>query len=375
MNLAKKTIGIMGATGYVGREAVKTLLAFTDHNIMLGGREPEKLRSIFPAMESRGDCLHADIYNRDQLYYFCSKCDLVINCAGPAKQILDRVAAAAIDQGVHYVDVAGDIHLYKQLRKRNQEIAEKKLLFIVSAGVYPGLSEVVPAYVAETYFDEIDLLAVFFAGQGGFSLNAAYDIVCSIEEDTGLGMTYCKNGAAQKIEGAFHSSYELPSPAGKVDAYPVLNPEFKQIAARYKIKSAYFYNTYPNKSVLNKFVMIKALAQYKTEEQKKASAKILVEQYAEKKKEAGDFTMLHLIATGNKNGKYLELVSNLLYKNDWNTLSGIVAANAARLVAEGNRERAGCFFLTEGVNAAQLLELLSERNVGLSIHFSRGGRG
>jgi saccharopine dehydrogenase-like NADP-dependent oxidoreductase len=369
MNLDKKTIGILGATGYVGREAVKTLLAFTDHNIMIGGRDQEKLRKNFPELKAKGECLQVDIYNRDQLYYFCSKCDIVINCAGPSKQIIDRVASAAIDQCVHYVDVAGDMNLYGQLLKRKQEIEEKKLLFIVSAGVYPGLSELFPAYVAETYFDEIDLLEVFFAGQGGFSMNAAYDIVCSIAEDTGLGMTYCQNGEAKKIEGTFHSSYALPCPAGKVDTYPILNREFKQIANQYKIKSAFFYNTYPNKSVLNKFVMIKALEQYKTEEQKRASAKILTEQYGEKKKEANDFTMFHLITTGKKNGEDLQIVSNLLYKNDWNTLSGIVAANVARLIARGNQQRSGCFFVAEGVNTANLMSVLSEWNIGLKHTF------
>lgn len=366
----KKTIGIIGGTGYVGRETVKTILTFTDHNIMLGGRNQEKLRKIFPKMESRGDCLQVDVYNRDLLHNFCSKCDIVVNCAGPSKQILDMVASASIEQCAHYVDVSGDEYLYKQLMKRKQEIEEKKLLFIISAGLYPGLSEIFPAYVAEKYFDDIDLLELFFAGQGEFSLNAAYDIVCSIEEDNSLGMTYCKNGEAKKIDGEFHSKYTLPYPAGELDTYPILNQEFKRIAERYKIKSAYFYNTYQNKSVLSKFVMIKALEQYKTEEQKRASAKILTEQFGEKKKETNDFTMFHLIANGNKNGKHLQLVSNLLYKNDWNTLSGIIAANAARLVIEGNRKKFGCFFVAEGVNVTKLMDVLSDQNIFLKHTFT-----
>ncbi|MCI1694816.1 saccharopine dehydrogenase family protein [Aneurinibacillus aneurinilyticus] len=361
----KKTIGILGATGYVGRAAVQTILSFTNHHLLLGGRNQEKLCKLFPMIESRADYLQVDIYNRELLYHFCGKCDIVVNCAGPSKQMLDRVASACIEQGVHYVDVSGDEHLYKQLMKRKQEIEEKELLFIISAGVYPGLSEIFPAYVAETYFDNIDLLELFFAGQGGFSLNAAYDIVCSIEEDTGLGMTYCKHGEAKKIDGPFHRNYSLPVPAGKRDTYPVLNEEFTQMAKRKKIKSAYFYNTYQNNSILNQFVMIKALEQYKTEEQKRASAKMLTEQFGEKKKETNDFTMLHLIATGNKNGKKLQLVSTFLYQNDWNTLSGIIAANVARLMVEGNRRKSGCFFVAEGVHVTKLIDIVGKQNIDL----------
>lgn len=355
--MTKNTIGILGVSGRVGRAAVKTLLPLREYKLILGSRNQEKTRKVFPELETGVDCRPVDIYNKDLLEDFCRRCDLVVNCAGPSRQILDRVAAAAIEQGAHYVDVSGDERLYKQLMKRNREIKEKKLSVIISAGVYPGLSELFPAYVAEKYFEDLDLLELFFAGQGEFSLNAAYDIVCSIQDNTGLGMTYCENGEAKKITTAFHSSYLLPRPAGKLDTYPILNQEFKQLANRYNIKSAYFYNTYPNKSVLNKFVMIKALEQYKTEEQKRTSARILAEQYGGEKKETKDFTMFHLSAKGSKNGKPMQLDANVLFQNDWNTLSGIIAANVARLIIEGQRDP-GCFFAAEGVNAANLMKAL-----------------
>lgn len=371
----KKTIGILGATGYVGRGAVRAMLAFTEYRILIGCRNEERVRHLFPKMEQKIGCLQVDVHNRDQLHRFCGKCDIVVNCAGPSKQIADTVAAACIEQGVHYVDVSGDEHLYEQLMKRKQEIEEKELSIVISAGVYPGLSEIFPAYVAETYFDDIDALELFFAGQGGFSLNAAYDIVCSIEEDTGLGMTYCKHGEAQKMDGPFHRNYSLPFPAGKRDTYPVLNREFQQMARQNKMKSAYFYNTYPNHSVLNQFVMIKALEQYKTEEQKRASAKALTEQFEANNKEANAFTMFHLIASGSKHGKPLKLVANLLSQNDWNTLSGILAAHAAKSIMEEDEKKSGCFFVAEAVQAAKLIGELSERHIVIEHTFTEFKQG
>ncbi|MCR8979411.1 saccharopine dehydrogenase family protein [Brevibacillus laterosporus] len=362
----KKTIGILGASGIVGREAVQTILAFTNHHVVLGGRNPDNLCESFKEMEARIECLQVDVYNVEQLHRFCSPCDIVINCAGPSKQIVDTVASACIEHAVHYVDVSGDEHLYRQLLKRQHEIKEKGLLFLISAGVYPGLSEIFPAYIAENELEEIDFLELFFAGQGDFSLNAAYDIVCSIEEDTGLGMTYCKQGEAKKIDGSFHRNYELPLPAGKRDTYPVLTQEFSQMAKQKKISSAYFYNSYQNNSVLNQFVMIKALQQYKTEEEKKASAKLLVEQFSAKKQGVEDFTMFHLIATGNRNGKKMRLVSTLLYRGDWNRLSGIIAGTVARLIAEDRSKESGCFFVSEGVSATRLIGALREQTIDLT---------
>lgn len=367
--MSEKTIGILGATGYVGRAAVKTILTSTGHNVMLGSRNPEKIHTMFPELASRGKCLQVDVYNRDMLHTFCRRCDIVVNCAGPAKQILDRVAAAALEQGTHYVDVAGYEYLYRQLLQRKQEIEAKKRVFIISAGVFPGLSELFPAYVAERYFEEIDLLELFFAGQGDFSLNAAYDIVCSIEENSGLGMTYCHYGEAKKIDGIFHRTYTLPWPVGKLDTYPILNQEFERIAKRHNIKAAYLYNTYPNKSVLNTFVMIKALEQYKTEEQKRAAAKALTEQFGVKKQEAHDFTMFHLNASGHKDGRPVQLTSNLLFPQDSNVLSGIIVANVARLVIETERDSGGCYFAAEGVQATKLIDLLSAQNIDLKNTF------
>lgn len=359
----QKTIGILGASGYVGIEAVKTILTFTDHNVILGGRNQEKIRKVFPDLGSRGECLQVDLYNRKLLQNFCNNCDIVVNCAGPSKQILNKIASVAVEQGIHYVDVSGDDHLYKILAEKQKDIEDKNLTFIISAGLYPGLSEIFPAYIAENYFDNIDSLELFYAGKGKLSFNAAYDFVCSIEEGYGEGMTYYKNGKPKKITGGFHRKYALPHPASEFDAYPLLTPEFKRIAERYRIKSACFYNAFQDKSILNTIIKIQVLEQYKTEAQKRESANLLKEQFNEHTKKTDDFSMFHLIADGSKNGKYIQLVSNLLYKNGGNVLSGIIVANTARLILEGSSNGFGCFFLPEGVNVTRLMDVLSEQDI------------
>ncbi|MGR3779424.1 saccharopine dehydrogenase family protein [Bacillus paramycoides] len=358
-----KTIGILGATGNLGQAAVQAILGTTGYNVLLGGRDQYKLQRLFPQMKSRGDCICVDIYNTELLYNFCSRCDIVLNCAGPSNRIWDLVASACMVHKIHYVDASGDEQLYNQLQERNRELKEKQLLCLIGAGVYPGLSEIWPAYIAETLFDEIDFLEIFLAGQGGFSFNAAYDIVCSIEEGSALGMNYCQNGEAKKIDGSSYRQYTLPSPAGERKTYPIINEEFRRIAKHYGMKTAYFYNTYPNQSVLNTFMIIKAMEQYKTKEQKKISAKILTEQFTGKLEGTDDYTMFHLVATGYKNGESIRLLANLLYKNDWNTLSGIVAANITQLVLEDDRQMCGCFFAAEGIDVRKMMGLLFEQDI------------
>ncbi|MCG7409837.1 saccharopine dehydrogenase NADP-binding domain-containing protein [Paenibacillus sp. ACRRX] len=350
------TIGILGAAGNVGREAVRTMIAATEYPILLGGRKQEQLRSLFSEYETRINVMQVDVYDAEQLHQFCRSCTIVVNCAGPSKQMKDIIAVACLEQGVHYVDVSGDEHLYQLLLRRAHEIEAKNLVFLISAGAYPGLSEILPAYTAVQYFDEVHQIEVFFAGQGGFSINAAYDIVCSIKDDTGMGMNYSHFGKAEKMTGAFHRSYELPPPAGLLDTYPILNSEFQRMADMYNIQSAYFYNTYPNKSVLNQFVMIKALKQYNTEAQKQASAATLTTLFHGSGQAADHYTMFYLTAVGSKDGRRVHLRGSLLYPHDWNALSGIVAAQAARLIAQGHSKKPGCFFVAEGIDVSAMMD-------------------
>jgi saccharopine dehydrogenase (NAD+, L-lysine-forming) len=358
-----KTIGILGATGYVGEGAVETMLGFTDYTILLGGRNLEKLRTKYANRSLAIHFLHVDIFDSESLLHFCGMCDMVVNCAGPSKHILDRVAFASLEQSAHYVDVSGDEQLHQLIMKRKQEIEAKQLSFVISAGVYPGLSEIIPAYIAQTYFDEVDMLELFFAGHGEFSLNAAYDIVCSIQEDTCQGMSYCNQGTPSKIEGSFHSTYTLPSPAGKRVTYPILNYEFVSMARTYGLRSAWLYNTYADKSVLNKFVMIKALEQYLTEDQKRVSARTIADHFGTNRHSSNDYTMFHLVAIGNKKGIPVQLDAQMLYRNDWNTLSGIVAANVARLILDEDQRITGCFLAAERVSATHMIQALSDQDV------------
>jgi hypothetical protein len=130
-------------------------------------------------------------------------------------------------------------------------------------------------------------------------------------------------------------------------------------ARAYGFRSAIFYNTYPDQSALSKFVIIKALEQYKTEEQKWSSAKLLAEHFASGEQAANDYTMLHMVAAGKRDGRPLQLVSHLLYRGDCSTLSGIVAGFTARLVMESDRRKTGCYWAAEGIDTVRMTDALS----------------
>lgn len=360
------SVGVIGGYGVVGLETVKCLLRISQFRILVGGRSLNKSQALASRLGRRVCGESVDVFSIESLNRFCEECDLVINCAGPSRLISDRVALASLRQKIHYVDVAGDEPLYEKLLHKKEEIKNKKLNFILSAGILPGLYGVFPDYIANTEFDSIDDLKYYWAGEGSLSFSAAYDYVCSIEEGFGVVSSYYDMGEIRKIKVGFSESIILPSPVGEVSIYSILTPELIRVARKYEIKSAYAYNAYRDKSDLNVMMSIGVLKQYQTEEQKNTSARRLTELFASKKHSTPVFSMFHLIATGLKNNKHVKLISTLFFNDgDGNVLSGIIAGITAKLIIDGETNGMGCSFLPEGINTNKIIELLETQNVVL----------
>ena len=144
-----RMIGVIGGTGRVGRECLRYLHENTAFGLLIGGRKPP--REALP-----GSFLSVDVFDEASLARFCGQCSLVINCAGPASAVRERVAAAALAGGCHYVDPGGYTPLFPILSSRRPEIRAKRLTFLLTLGILPGLSELFPVYVARTCFDQVE---------------------------------------------------------------------------------------------------------------------------------------------------------------------------------------------------------------------------
>jgi hypothetical protein len=103
-------------------------------------------------------------------------------------ELQDRVAQAAYRNGCHYVDPAGMSFVKERMLSHRQEIEERGLSFVVSAGWNPGISELLPVYAvarARAAMDTIESLTVYFGDSGEWSTNALRDGVWYIRQ-TGL---------------------------------------------------------------------------------------------------------------------------------------------------------------------------------------------
>src|SRR6218665_860008 len=97
-------IGIVGASGMVGRAVAQHLRLAGMRGLRLGARRSEGLQR--EAREGE-DIVAFALADSAQLQRFCEGCAIVVNAAGPSRQVLDRVARASLAAGAAYVGAAG----------------------------------------------------------------------------------------------------------------------------------------------------------------------------------------------------------------------------------------------------------------------------
>jgi saccharopine dehydrogenase (NAD+, L-lysine forming) len=184
----KSTFGIVGGYGATGRAVLAELLKSSDGELLVGGRDPAKLKSLNAELGSRVSAVRVDALDAASLDEFCSRCSVIVNCAGPVMLLQDRVAQAAFRQHCHYVDAAGMGVVKERLLPHNQEIAALGLSFVISAGWTPGLTELLPVYDfarAKSRMDSIESVTAYSSDSGEWSASALRDGVAFIRR-TGL---------------------------------------------------------------------------------------------------------------------------------------------------------------------------------------------
>jgi saccharopine dehydrogenase (NAD+, L-lysine-forming) len=179
------TFGIVGGYGASGAVVASELAKSCDGTILLGGRDLAAAKAFADRMPGSVSAARLDILDVLSLDDFCSRCVIIVNCAGPVMMLQDRVAQAAFGRRCHYIDAAGMSMVKERLSPFRQTIADLGLSFVISAGWMPGISELLPVYAhaqARATMDTIESLTVYFGDSGNWSESALRDGVRYIRQ-------------------------------------------------------------------------------------------------------------------------------------------------------------------------------------------------
>lgn len=233
--MTQPVIGIVGASGSVGSAALECLQG--DSNLVLRAayctrppQQPDKRRTTWSCV---------NIYDESALARFCSECTVVLNTAGPSTLMADRIARAADLAGAHYVDAFGGCLLAKRLQ---QSPLSTGRCVIHSAGIYPGLSELLPRWLADTHFDSVDLLHGWSGGREACSAASAADVLLSTHQGFGRAGAIWKGGRRITNAMVAQDFIDLPGFPGRVRVQPFLSEELEGIACYLNLHDAQWGN-------------------------------------------------------------------------------------------------------------------------------------
>jgi len=329
------TFGVIGGYGATGSVVVSELRKSGEGEILIGGRDA--------ARDTRVDVLDAR-----SLDDFCRRCSIIVNCAGPAMMLRDRVAQAAFRSRCHYVDLAGLSFVKETMLPREREIADLGLSFVVSAGWTPGVTELLPVYAytqARAQMDSVESLSVYFSDSGEWSENAMRDGVWHLRRAGMPKPGYFRKGnwvRAKMSEASRKVDLGDPIGHGRFSLYSM--PEMDDVGRRLKDCDVF---TYTYLAGFRNAVAAMAIALLPLSE--KAAVRLLRGIFRRNRLPVQGFVVARVC--GLSQGRSAVLDCRIVFRKHrdyW--INGVVPALVARLISRGKCVQPGVHFLADAVD-------------------------
>lgn len=192
--MENKEIIVYGAYGYTGELIVRRCQEL-GIKALLSGRNEAKLK---PIAEKHGfEYQVADLTPTD-LNKLLAGSKVVIHAAGPFIHTSKAMVEACIRNGVHYTDITGEIAVFSQARKYDEQAKAKGVMLLPGTGFDVVPSDCLAAHLHSrmTYADD---LVLAFYGTGRASRGTSLTVV----EGLGYGGTIRENGKIKQVADAY----------------------------------------------------------------------------------------------------------------------------------------------------------------------------
>ncbi|MBD8499358.1 saccharopine dehydrogenase NADP-binding domain-containing protein [Paenibacillus arenosi] len=227
-------IGIIGGYGEVGLSAVNMLYQWGKQPLRIGGRNPDPARIVHGHKWPQAEWVNVTIEDDESLESFVRGCVVVVNCAGPSHQTSARVAAMCMSLGCHHVDAGVDPR-FEQLRE-----TEHNKVVLYAAGATPGLSGLLPRWLAES-FDRVDALRYYTGALDKFTFSAAEDYLVGVVSEDNEPMAAWKNSSRSSSALNRKTKATLPFFTREVTLYPYFDQEAAFVAASLSLRDGEWY--------------------------------------------------------------------------------------------------------------------------------------
>lgn len=231
-------IGILGASGAVGDPTASAIGRMDAVRLRLGARGPESLVKLGHRFGGRAEVVAVDICDDASLTRFCAGCRVVVNCAAAGDPQRTAVAASSLAAGADYVDPAGDGVAQARLAAL-PELAGRTA--VLGVGVHPGLSELIPRWLATQGLDPPLILTSYIGTLDRMTRASAREFLLSLTMEHGEAHAMWRAGARRShaLEPLHEADIPFFPPA--VLAYPYLSAHAERLARQLPLDEARCY--------------------------------------------------------------------------------------------------------------------------------------
>lgn len=214
---------IYGAYGYAGELMVREAVAQRLRPI-IAGRDAEKLKPI--ATELSLECRAFGVRNTGSNLQDIS---VLLNCAGPFSATAEPLARACLAQQIHYLDITGEIDIFRKCHALDEEARQQNVLILPGAG-----TDIVPTDCLAAMLKEKLPVATRIDLALSFGTNPSIGTVNTMIESFGKGGLIREGGMLKVVSNAFQMrkipfqnkpQWAMRSPGGMFSP-PEYLPEF-----------------------------------------------------------------------------------------------------------------------------------------------------
>jgi len=165
---------IVGGTGRIGSAVARDLLAHTDVQVIVTGRNAPHGEAVAATLGSRASFTRFDLDRAQrtpggvELRNLLRGIDVAVQCAGPFRPRSPSLLEACIAAGIHYVDVCDDRGATQSRLALDAAARAAGITALIDTGTFPGIDSVMAADVLARRPDaDAVRLSFFCAGSGG----------------------------------------------------------------------------------------------------------------------------------------------------------------------------------------------------------------
>lgn len=192
--MENKDIIVYGAYGYTGELIVRKCQEL-GLRPLLSGRNESKLK---PIAEHYGLSYQVADLKADELDKLLSGSKVVIHAAGPFIHTSKPMVEACIRNKVHYTDITGEIAVFAQARKYDEQAKAAGVMLLPGTGFDVVPSDCLAAHL-KSRMEDADDLVLAFHGTGRASRGTSLTVV----EGLGFGGTIRKDGKLKQVPDAY----------------------------------------------------------------------------------------------------------------------------------------------------------------------------